>query len=211
MTSWIPKLASAAFALFLLGPGCASRVASHEAPWSDLFAQELRSSWAETEFGGGGEIRWSDDAVEFGFGSPLTGISWTGEFPRESFELRLRATRLEGNDFFCGLTFPVGEGHLTFIVGGWGGALTGLSSIDGQDASSNATTQFHGFKVNTPVEVLVRVGPARVEAFLDGTRVAAVERAQRVFSLRPEVLLSRPLGVASHSTRARIEALAVRF
>ena len=36
------------------------------------------------------------------------------------YELRLEAKRVEGGDFFCGLTFPVGKEYCTLILGGWG-------------------------------------------------------------------------------------------
>ena len=46
---------------------------------------------------------------------------------------------MQGGDFFCGLTFPYGDASCTFVVGGWGGGLVGLSSINGDDASENET------------------------------------------------------------------------
>ena len=62
------------------------------------------------------------------------------KLPKTNFEISLDAKRVQGHDFFCGLTFPVGDSFASLIVGGWGGAVCGISSIDGNDASSNDTT-----------------------------------------------------------------------
>ena len=56
------------------------------------------------------------------------------------YEVTLEAMRVDGNDFFCGMTFPAGKDPCTLIVGGWGGTVVGLSSINGMDASENETT-----------------------------------------------------------------------
>ena len=36
----------------------------------------------------------------------LTGITGTGEFPKFNYELQMEAMRVEGSDFFAGITFP---------------------------------------------------------------------------------------------------------
>ena len=56
----------------------------------------------------------------------MTGITWTNEMPRMGYEISLEAMRVEGSDFFCGLTFPVGKDYLSLIVGGWGGRRGGV-------------------------------------------------------------------------------------
>ena len=43
---------------------------------------------------------------------------------QEAFE----AQRVQGNDFFATTTFRVGKDPLTFVVGGWGGTVVGLSN-----------------------------------------------------------------------------------
>lgn len=60
--------------------------------------------------------------------------------PVMNYELSLEAMRVDGSDFFCGLTFPVGSNFCSFIVGGWGGGVVGLSSLNSEDASQNETT-----------------------------------------------------------------------
>lgn len=148
-----------------------------------------------------------DGALRLGFGGPLTGVHWTGDFPREDYELEVEAARLAGTDFFAGITFPVGEEHLTLILGGWGGALVGLSCIDGQDAAGNETRRTIPFERGKPVTARIRVNAARVEVVLDGSTLYSIERAGRVFSLRAEVLPSRPLGIATYATRSEISVV----
>ena len=154
--------------LLLLCAACAAPPAA--APWTDCFDGRSLASWEVTDFGGQGPVAVQGGSLELGFGSPLTGVTFTGTPPAGSYELEVCAARLEGRDFFCGLTFPVRDGHLTLVLGGWGGSLVGLSSLD---------------------------GTRKVDADLRG----------RELGLRPEVLLSRPLGIASFTTRAAIHSV----
>ena len=145
-----------------------------------------------------------DGTILIPMGSDMSGITWTGDFPRQRYEIQLEAARIDGNDFFCGLTFPVGDDPCSLIVGGWGGGVVGLSSIDGLDAANNATTQFRDFKQGRWYAVRVRVSPERIECFLDEERVIDQPLAGRTISIRDEVSLSKPLGVATYATTARL-------
>lgn len=151
-----------------------------------------------------------DDSIVLGFGNPLTGIHWPDGVPRNDYELQLTATRLDGTDFFCGLTFPVGDGALTLIVGGWGGALVGLSCLDGHDASDNETTRMMRFRKGQPVEVCLRVEASRVTVHLDDALVIDVDTAGRACTVRPEVAASEPLGIASFMTTSKISRPRIR-
>jgi hypothetical protein len=181
-----------------------------QAAWTALFDGETLGAWRPTAFGGEGEVRVEDGRLVLPAGSPLTGVTWTGALPPRDYELVLTATKLSGNDFFCGLTFPVGEAHLTLVLGGWGGALCGLSCLDGMDASSNETMTFRAFDTDRPYRVRVRVEGTRVTAWVDDEVLVSVDTAGRELSLRIEVALSRPLGVATFATAAALEDLAWR-
>lgn len=175
------------------------------APWSPLFDGATLGAWQITEFGGQGEVTLQDGAMHLDIGNPLTGVAWQGEPPTGTYELEVVAARLDGTDFFCGLTFPVGDSHLTLVLGGWGGSTCGLSNIDDEDASNNATMRLKGFKVGRDYTVLVRVTQELVEVLLDGEPFTSTPRAGAVFSLRPEVDLCKPLAIASFCTLARIK------
>ena len=75
-----------------------------------------------------------------------TGITHTNPLPKINYEVTLKAMKIDGSDFFCGLTFPVNDAFCTLIAGGWGGGLVGLSSLDNYDASENETSTFRGFE-----------------------------------------------------------------
>lgn len=144
-------------------------------------------------------------------GDPLSGITWQGDFPQENYELSLEAKRVEGFDFFCGLTFPVGKDSCSLILGGWGGGLVGLSSIDGLDASENDTNQYLEFDDNRWYAVRVRVETDSITCLLDGKELIVQARAGREISIRPEMFMCKPLGVATYATTGRLRNLQYRL
>src|SRR4030095_13557208 len=104
-----------------------------------LFDGKTLTGWALTDFAGHGTV--GVEARKLALGSVImTGVNWTSDIPRMNYEISLEAMRVDGSDFFCGLTFPVGEDPCSLIVGGWGGGVVGLSSLDGEDAANNETT-----------------------------------------------------------------------
>jgi len=173
--------------------------------WRSLFDGRALGAWRPTAFGGEGEVEVVDGAIRIGMGADLSGITWTGEVPRQAYELAVDAQRADGSDFFCGLTFPVGEDPCSLIVGGWGGGLVGLSSIDGQDAARNDTTSFHEFKRGTWYAIRVRVTPERIECFIDDKQVVDQPLEGRRISIREEVRASVPLGIATFATTALVK------
>lgn len=194
-------LSAAAFALLLAG--CAS-APDAGAAWRPLFDGQGLGAFAVTDFGGQGEVAVRDGALVLGIGSPLTGVTWTGEAPAGSYELEVVAARVQGGDFFCGLTFPVGQDHLTLVLGGWGGSLCGFSSLDGNDAAHNDSRCMRGFADGQDYTVRITVTPEQVTATLDGQPLCAIDPRRHALSLRPEVRLNRPLGLASFATEAAI-------
>ena len=108
--------------------------------WQAMFDGSTLAGWRETAFAGHGEVHCQSGVAVLSMGSPFTGINWTNEFPKVNYEVALDAMRVMGSDFFCGLTVPVGTNFCSLIVGGWGGSLVGISSLDGMDASENETT-----------------------------------------------------------------------
>lgn len=175
--------------------------------WTSLFDGASLGPWTSSAFGGEGQVRVVEGRILLEAGSPLTGITWTGALPGASYELALSATRLSGSDFFCGLTFPLGDAHATLVLGGWGGALCGLSCLDGADASENETRSFRAFETGRPYRVRLRVEGSRVLAFVDDEPLVDVDTGGRRVSLRPEVLPSAPLGVAAFATSAALTDL----
>ena len=165
-----------------------------------LFDGKTLGQWKATDFGGQGEVSVKDGAIHMAMGSYMTGITWTGPVVRMNYEITLEAMRVEGNDFFCGLTFPVGDKPCTLILGGWGGSLCGLSSIDHFDASENSTTRMMSFETGKWYHVRLRVVPNRIQAWLDDQDLVDLDTTDRVIGIRIEVESSQPLGVATWNT-----------
>src|SRR5262245_55401841 len=113
--------------------------------WQQLLDGKSLKGWAITDFAGHGEVKTEGDSIILGEGV-MTGITWTNDLPKMNYEISLEAMRVEGSDFFCALTFPVNEDPCSLIVGGWGGGVVGLSSLDGQDAANNDTTKYMSFE-----------------------------------------------------------------
>ncbi len=106
----------------------------------DINGRQL-TGWEVTNFGPQGPVSVSGGEIILGMGDGCTGdYMERAIFHPVNYEVSLDARRVEGNDFFCGITFPAGKDPCSFIVGGWGGTTVGLSSIDGLDASDNKTT-----------------------------------------------------------------------
>lgn len=172
--------------------------------WTTLTDAGRIGRWKSTAFGGEGEVERGESLLRIGMGADLSGVTWTGDFPKQSYEIALEARRVDGNDFFCGLTFPVGESHCSLILGGWGGAVVGLSSIDELDAAHNDTTQFHDFEKDRWYAVTVRVTPRSIECFLDGEPIIEQDIVGRKVSIREEVAPSKPLGISTYATTGEV-------
>ncbi|MBL8890741.1 MAG: DUF1080 domain-containing protein [Planctomycetaceae bacterium] len=180
----------------------------------DLFDGKTITGWKPTKFGGEGEALIEDQSLVLEMGQVLTGISYAGneslgiqDMPRDNYELRIRAKRIDGNDMFCGVTFPVGEDYCSFIVGGWGGMTVGLSSVDEKDAARNPTRTVHKFELNQWYDIRVKVSSEQIQCWIDEQQVVDQPRAGHKFSIRQDVDLSKPLGLFCFQTTAAYEKI----
>ncbi len=172
--------------------------------WKPLLAEKSLDGWEATNFGGEGKVAVADHQLTLDLGDPLTGITYKRVFPTSNFEIELEAQRVDGSDFLCGLTFPVADKHCSFIAGGWGGGVLGISSVDGFDASENSTTQFMDFKNKQWYRFKVHVDDQVILAFIDDKKVVEQERAGHEFSVRGEVLANRPLGYCAFQSKVLV-------
>jgi hypothetical protein len=179
--------------------------------WQPLFDGKSLAGWQPTKFFGENTVTVEDGRIVLGAGNDLTGITWTGPaLPTTSYELALQAMRVEGQDFFAGVTFPVADSFCTLVLGGWGGTVVGLSSINGMDASENDTSQSITFETGRWYAVRIRVTPGKIEAWLDDRPIVDVDITGKKIETRIEVDPSQPLGVASYRTRSALRDIRLR-
>jgi hypothetical protein len=179
--------------------------------WQPLFDGKTLQGWKETLFTRHGVVSVKDGAIVLGTGY-MTGITWTGWFPRSNFEVRFEAARLEGSDFFAGVTFPVQEQYCTWINGGWGGGVVGLSSLDGQDASENETSSNFSFERGRWYAFRLLVIDEGIAAWIDDELVISVYTEGRRVGLRyGEIDLSAPFGFATYSTIGALRKIEYRL
>ncbi|MCX7888000.1 MAG: DUF1080 domain-containing protein, partial [Verrucomicrobiae bacterium] len=177
-----------------------------------LFDGKTLGKWKIADFfGKPAKIGVVNGELHIGKGNPMAGIVWDGEPPaRINYEIELEAKRTEGDDFFCGLTFPIGKSPCTLICGGWGGTVVGLSSIDGYDASENPTSTSMTFKNNHWYRIRLRVTEKKIEAWIDDDQVIDFEVGEHRFSVRMEVEPCIPLGFATWNTGAAYRNIKLR-
>lgn len=174
-----------------------------------LFNGVTLDGWEITNFGTQGQVNVSGDEIILGMGDGCTGITWKGDFPVTDYEVTLEAKKVDGNDFFCGMTFPSGKYPCTLIIGGWGGTVVGLSSINGLDASENETTINRSFEKDRWYRISLRVTVSKIEARIDDEIVIDFTIDDNFLSIRPEVELSKPFGIASWRTTAALRNIRV--
>ena len=174
----------------------------NERPWI-----QLEKQW-EGVSGGFVEI---DEPLTIGWGEAMTAVRWTGEPPKPPFELEYKAKRVNGSDFFGTVTFPVrvgnsDEAYLSLVVGGWGGATVGISSIDGKDASENETRTLQKFDEEVWYHIRLLRDGERIAAWIDGQKVVDINTDGKLLNLRPgEISGCAPFGFATWQTTGKIK------
>jgi hypothetical protein len=178
--------------------------------WQSMFDGKTLKGWKETPFTGRGKVTIENGAIILGAGH-MTGINWTEPFPKSNYEVRLEAARLQGNDFFAGITFPVFTRFCSWINGGWNGAVVGLSSLDGYDASENETSSTYSFEKGRWYKLRLQVTNERIAAWIDDEMILEFPMGTRAVGLRyGEIELSTPFGIASYETAAGLRKIEYR-
>lgn len=179
--------------------------------WQVLFDGKSLKGWKETSFAGAGKVHVINGELRIDMGLVMTGANYTNATPRLDYEIEYEAKKTDGSDFFAALTFPVGTKAVTFVNGGWGGAVTGISSIDMQDASENETTKYLKFEKGQWYKFRIRITAKKLQVWMDDKSVIEQDIAGRDLSMRPgEIELSAPFGLAAYQSSAAIRNIRVR-
>ncbi|MEX0792654.1 MAG: DUF1080 domain-containing protein [Pirellulaceae bacterium] len=168
-----------------------------------LFDGKSLKGWKvldKTLFAEHGEVKVVDGEIQMADGQPATGLLCTTPIPKSNYEIRLEAKRTGGNDFFCGLTFPIQEGFATLIIGGWGGGVTGVSNVDGYAAVENPTTGYTEFENDKWYKIKLRVTDKKLLAWIDDEVIVELTTDDRKFEVWWEQEMTRPLGITTWYT-----------
>ena len=189
-------------------PAATKAVAGKEV---SLFDGKTLTNWQKTEFGGEGDVTVENGTIVVASGSTLSGVTWKGpDLPTMDYEVTLDANRLEGSDFFVGLTFPVDKSHASLVLGGWGGSLVGISSVNGFDAANNETAGVKDFKNKQWYHVRLRVTKDKIQAWVDDEKITDLETTDKEISTRADIDASKPFGLATYQTKAAYKNITVR-
>ena len=183
----------------------------------NLFSMGIKHWKVLKDFPSNGGLEKAEEEGTFrvNTGDPLSGIRYEGpeELPLTDYEIAIEARRTKGGDFFCGLTFPVHslKTCCTFVAGGWGGALTGISSIDGMDAANNSTSTFHNFKKDEWYKFRIRVTKKELKVWLADKPIVELELADRRLGMRwGDIEYCQPLGLATYQSTAEYRNFSIR-
>ena len=177
-----------------------------------LFDGKTLANWKATDYAGAGEPRAENGSIVLPVGERLTGVNWTGaSLPKINYEISFDAQRVDGSDFFVGLTFPSNDSFGSLILGGWGGTVCGISSLDDEDAAHNDTRTFQSFTNGKWYHVRLRVTPTKIEAWLDDAKIIDAVTTGKKLSLRIDIEASKPLGLASFQSTAAIKEIKLKL
>lgn len=179
----------------------------------ELFDGKSLGRWKvveQFEFRRHGEVTVRDGAIVLAAGKPGTCIRYDGEVPKIDYEISLEAQRVEGDDFFCGMTFMVDDEPLSLILGGWGGKTCGLSCIDGEPAAENETCEFRDFENGRWYAIRVRVTKPRIQVWVDSELLIDFQRDDKRLSIWFEKECVTPLAIATWRTTGAVKNLKIR-
>jgi hypothetical protein len=176
-----------------------------------LFDGKSLDGWKKTDFFAAPDVKVEDGAIVLPVGRSMSGVTSTRQdLPGTNYELRYEAMRISGADFFAAATFPVGKSYVTLVNGGWGGNVTGLSSLNGADASENETSRFVKYQNKTWYKFRVRVTDQAITCRIDDKEVVKVDYRDREVGTRIETRANQPLGFATWRSAGAIRKVEVR-
>ena len=188
----------------------AKKPAADKTKWRALFDGKTLKGWKAPDFGGQGKVLVKDGTIVMEAGAMMTGVTCTGKFPKMNYEVTLEGMRIDGSDFFCTTTFPVGDSFVSLVVGGWGGSLVGISSVDFYDASDNQTSRTMDFKTKQWYRIRIRVTQEKIDAWIDDEKMVDLETKGHKLSIRFECDLCRPFGISTWMTAGAVRNIRVR-
>jgi Domain of Unknown Function (DUF1080) len=185
------------------------------ARWA-LLEGELAAAWQQAGIPEEGKIVVKEGELEIASGAPMTGAKFANwdqaKMPGTNYSIQFEAMRLEGRDIFGMCTFPVSshEAHATFVIGGWGGTVTGISSLNFLDASENATRAEQAFQNGVWYVVRIEVRPEDLRVWINDRPVVNASIKGKKVSLRAgDIDHCLPFGFATWGTKAKVRRVII--
>lgn len=181
-----------------------------------LLEGQAAEQWQPAEIPDEGQVEVKNGELNLHAGLPMTGAKWLGwdaTLPQTNYVIAYEAQREEGEDIFGMVTFPVGShhSHATFVLGGWGGTVTGISSINFKDANENQTRAEQRFENGRWYRVRVEVRPEDLRAWVDDRLVVNATIQGKTISLRPGFIdQCLPFGFATYATTGKVRKVRVQ-
>lgn len=201
-----------AITLMLVLCGCGK---SEPKRWA-LLDFDMVQHWAPAAIEGSGMAQVTNGEITLPAGKPMTAVrfeAWESmKLPVTDYAIEFEAMRVEGQDFFGAVTFPVRslKTCATLVNGGWGGGLVGISNIDEQSANENATRSEHRFVNGQWYRFRLEVHDEEIKGWLDGRLVINASIKARTISLRAgDIEQCAPFGVATYGTTGKVRGLVV--
>lgn len=162
------------------------------------------------DFKNHGPIEVKKGVLKLSKGQPASGVRVKGAFPKMNYEVEFEVRRVEGSDFFCGLTFPINDTYCTLIIGGWGGGIVGLSNIDTMAAVENETTRYLEVEDQRWYHVALTVSQEQIQVWIDHQEYANVKTKEHKFDIWWEQEPARPFGLVSWNTSSEFRNLRIK-
>ncbi len=187
-------------------------VAPAEEPW--IAGNEL-GDWQPLETASQAKVSMKDGVLTMGNGDGVSGVHYAGKrpLPVVDYEISWEGMKLDGVDFFASATFPVRDLKtcVTFVNGGWGGGVTGISCIDDMAANENNTTAMVSYKLNQWYKFRVQITAELLAAYVDDKEVCKISIKDKKVGMRyGDIESCAPLGFATYQTKGAVRNLKFR-
>lgn len=188
---------------------------AQDKPITPLTGSDLAATWRVIdEMKDHGAVTLTDGVLRLGEGKPMTGVAYIAKepLPVKDYEVSFEARRIEGENFFAALTFPVRDQDTaaTWVIGGWGGKCVGISCLQFQAADENETTNWIEFETAKWYRFRLQVRDDRLTGFVEDKQIFDANTEGKKITMRfGDIEFCRPLGLATYSTVGEIKNLKI--